>query len=100
MNYGIEIEKLNEPIKPYYLTQPIFNNGRNNKLTIKDISKVIPVGREEMSTDEWICLYTSQAENESFKLLNGFIKCAKGYGIKFKNDDSNWISMQSTNLKD
>ena len=100
LNYGIEIEKLNEPIKPYYLTQPTFNNGRNNKLTIKDISKVIPVGREEMSTDEWICLYTSQAENESFKLLNGFIKCAKGYGIKFKNDDSNWISMQSTNLKD
>ena len=100
LKYGIEIEKLKDPIKPYYIKQPTFNNGKNNKLTIKDISKVIPVGRENMSTDNWICLYTIQAENESFKLLNGFIKCAKGYGIKFKNNDSNWIPIKSNNPKD
>ena len=30
--YGIEIEKLENPIKPYYIRQPTFNNGSNNKL--------------------------------------------------------------------
>ena len=100
LQYGIEINKMNDPIRPYYLIQPTFNNGKNYKLSIKDINKVIPVGRETMSTNNWICLYINQAEKESYKLLNGFIKCAKGYGIKFKNNDSNWISMKSTDPKD
>ena len=100
LKYGIEIEKFEKPVKPYYIKQPTFNNGKNNKLTIKDISRVITVGRECMSTNEWICLYTIQAENDSYELLNGFIKCAKGYGIKFKNNDSNWIAMKSNNPKD
>lgn len=98
--YGIEIEKINNPVKPYYIKQPTFNNGKNKKLTIKDISRLIPVGRECSNTDEWICLYVAQAERESYKLLNGFIKCAKAYGIKFKNNDSNWIEMKSNNAKD
>ena len=100
LKYGIEIEKFEKPVKPYYIKQPTFNNGKNNKLSIKDISRVITVGRECMNTDEWLCLYTIQAENDSFKLLNGFIKCAKGYGIKFKNNDSNWIPMKSNNPED
>ena len=97
--YGIEIQKLNKPVKPYYIKQPTFNNGKNFKLTIKDISKVNTVGRESIGTDEWICLYIKQAENDSYKLLNGFINCSKGYGIKFKNNDSNWIPMNSTDYK-
>ena len=96
LHYGIEIKKLEKPIRPYYIKQPTFTNRKNSKLTIKDINKVIPVARECMNTDEWICLYSIQAEKESFKLLNGFIKCSKGYGIKFKNDDSNWIPIKST----
>ena len=99
-NYGIEIEHLEKPIKPYYVKQPTFNNGKNKNLSINDISRVIPVARENMNTDEWICLYTIQAEKESFTLLKGFIKCSKGYGIKFKNNDSNWIPMESNYSKD
>ena len=98
--YGIEIEKLEKPIKPYYIRQPTFTNGINNKLTIKDINRVNPVGRSNMSTDNWICLYYIKAEKDSYKLLNGFIKCAKGYGLKFKNNDSNWIPMKSYKAKD
>ena len=99
--YGIKISKLKAPIKPYYIKQPTFNNEKNNKiLNVKDINGVIPVGRENISTDNWICLYTSQAEKISFDLLKGLLKCCKGYNIKFKNDDSNWISMNSRNAKD
>ena len=52
-----------------------------------------------MDTDEWICLYAQKEEKISYKLLDGFIKCAKGYGIRFKNNDSNWIPMSSQNPK-
>lgn len=68
LQYGIEIEKLEKPIKPYYIRQPTFNNGPNNKLTIKDISRVNPVGRSNMSTDNWICLYFIKAEKDSYSL--------------------------------
>lgn len=95
LEYGIEIEKLSTPVRPYYIRQPTFNNGKNKKLTIKDISRVIPVGRGNMDTDEWICLYAEKEEKISYKLLDGFIKCAKGYGLRFKNNDSNWIPMNS-----
>ena len=61
---------------------------------------VLPVAREEVMGSDWICLYTSQAEQISFELLNGFIRCCKGYHLKFKNNDSNWIPMQSHNIKD
>ena len=64
--YGIEIEKLEKPIKPYYIRQPTFNNGSNNKLTVKQINRVIPVGRSNMSTDNWICLYFIKAEKDSY----------------------------------
>ena len=99
LEYGIEIEKFSTPVRPYYIRQPTFNNGKNNKLTVKDISRVIPVGRGNMDTDEWICLYAQKEEKISYKLLDGFIKCAKGYGIRFKNNDSNWIPMSSQNPK-
>ena len=97
LEYGIEIEKLSQPVRPYYIRQPTFSNGKNNKLTVKDISKIIPVARESMGTDEWICLYAQKEEKISYILLDGFIKCAKGYGINFKNNDSNWIPMESKN---
>ena len=58
--YGIKIKKLKNPIEPYYVSQPTFNNGKNDKLTVKDINGIIPVGRENVSTDDWICLYTVQ----------------------------------------
>ena len=57
----------------------------------------MPVARENISTDNWICLYSWQAEGISFDLLKGLLKCCKGYNINFKNDDSNWISMKSNN---
>ena len=61
---------------------------------------VLPVGRENISTNNWICLYTVQAEKISFNLLKGFLKCCKGYRIRFKDNDSNWIPMKSQNIKD
>ena len=98
--YGIEIKKLREYIEPYYVSQPSFSNGVKKELTIKDVNGVIPVGRENISTDDWICLYTVQAEKISFDLLKGFLKCCKGYRIRFKDNDSNWIPMKSQNFKD
>ena len=99
--YGIEINKLDKQlIKPYYVCQPSFNNKQKNNLEVRDVNGVLPVGREEVMGSDWICLYTAQAEQISFELLNGFIRCCKGYHLKFKNDDSNWIPMQSQNIKD
>ena len=100
LQYGIEIKKLKNPVKPYYIRQPTFNNGVNKNLTIKEISRVIPVIRKELNTDEWLCLYPKKVEYASFKLLNGFIKCSNGYGIKFKSNDSNWIPMENNNSYD
>ena len=96
-SYGIKIEKKYVPVKPYYIKQPTFNNGEMSNLSINDISKIITVGRECISSDEWICLYDKYSESDSFKLLKGFQKCAKSYGIKikFKEDDSNWIPINS-----
>ena len=99
--YGIKIDKLDDTlIEPYYVSQPTFSNGGKKELTIKDVNGVIPVGRENMSTDDWICLYSVKAGKSSFDLLNGFIKCCKGYRIRFKDNDSNWIQMNSQNIKD
>ena len=99
--YGIEISKLDQkPIKPYYVCQPSFNNKLNDNLEVKDVNGILPVGRQEVMGSDWICLYTAQAEQISFELLNGFIRCCKGYNLKFKNNDSNWIPMQSQNIKD
>ena len=98
--YGIEISKLKEPITPYYVRQPTFDNETKKTLSIRDVNGVIPVGRENVNTDNWICLYTIQAEKISFNLLKGFLKCCKGYRIRFKDNDSNWIPMKSPNIKD
>ena len=99
--YGIEISKLeNKPIIPYYVSQPTFNNDNKEKLSVRDVNGVLPVGREEVMGSDWICLYTAQAEKISFNLLKGFLKCCKGYHLKFKDNDSNWISMKSQNIKD
>ena len=98
--YGIEISKLeNKPIIPYYVSQPT-NNDNKEKLSVRDVNGVLPVGREEVMGSDWICLYTAQAEKISFNLLKGFLKCCKGYHLKFKVNDSNWISMKSQNIKD
>ena len=67
--YGIEIEKKNKPIRPYYIIQPTFANKKRDNLSIKDISKVMPVTDDKMNTDNWICLYSSVAEEQSFCLL-------------------------------
>ena len=98
--YGIKIEKLKKEIVPYYIVQPTFDNETKYSLSVKDVNGVIPVGRESVSTDNWICLYTVQAEKISFNLLKGFLKCCKGYRIRFKDNDSNWIPMKSQNVKD
>ena len=101
--YGIEIYKLEKrpiPIKPYYVVQPTFNNEKKDNLGIRDVNGVLPVGRDSVMSYNWICLYTQQAEKMSFKLLEGFLKCCKGYNLKFKDDESNWIPMSSQNFRD
>ena len=99
--YGIIINKLDKkPIKPYCVSEPKFNNIKNNGLEISDVNRVLPVGREIPMNSDWICLYTIQAEKVSFNLLKGFLKCCKGYNLKFKDNDSNWIPMKSQNIKD
>ena len=94
--YGIEIIKNNKTIRPYYITQPTFTNGENDNLTINDINRVIPVIRDELRTNQWICLYPSYAEKITYNLLKGFKNCIKGYGMEFKNVNSNWIPMKNS----
>ena len=68
--YGIIINKLDKKlIKPYYVSEPKFNNIKNNGLEISDVNRVLPVGREIPMNSNWICLYTIQAEKASFNLL-------------------------------
>ena len=99
--YGIVIDKLeNKPIKPYYVSQPTFNNETDDNLTVEDVCRILPVGRDYEINNNWICLYTKQAEKISFDLLKGFKKCCKAYNLKFKDNDSNWIPMKSQNAKD
>ena len=99
--YGIEIDKLeNKPIKPYYVSQPTFTNEIKTNLSIEDVNRVLPVGRNAEMNNNWICLYTKQAESSSFALLKGFLKCCKGYSLRFKDNDSNWIPMNSIYAKD
>ena len=99
--YGIIINKLDKKlIKPYYVSEPKFNNIKNNGFEISDVNRVLPVGREIPMNSNWICLYTIQAEKASFNLLKGFLKCCKGSNLKFKDNDSNWIQMKSQNIKD
>ena len=101
--YGIEIYKIEDrphPIKPYYVVQPTFNNEINYNLGVRDVNGVLPVGRDSEMSYNWICLYTIQAEKVSFNLLKGFLKCCKGYHLKFKDDESNWIPMKSQNFRD
>ena len=99
--YGIEIDKLeNKPIKPYYVSQPTFTNEIKTNLSIGDVNRVLPVGRNVEMNNNWICLYTKQAEKISFTLLKGFLKCCKGYSLRFKDNDSSWIPMNSIYAKD
>ena len=101
--YGIKIYKIEDrphPIKPYYVVQPTFNNEINYNLGVRDVNGVLPVGRDSEMSYNWICLYTIQAEKVSFNLLKGFLKCCKGYHLKFKDDESNWIPMKSQNFRD
>ena len=99
--YGIEISKIDKkPIKPYYVCQPSFKNKLKKNLDIRDVNGILPVARDEVMGSDWICLYTKQAEQISFELLNGFIKCCRGYHLKFTNNDSNWIPIRSQNIKD
>ena len=100
--YGIEIVKLskeNIKVHPYYIQQPTFRNKDNQKqkLTIQDINSIIPVYNDKLYTDNWLCLYTKKAESQSYNLLEGFKNCSKKYGLKFKNNDDNWIPMNNSN---
>ena len=98
--YGIIISKLDKKVvQPYYVSRPTFNNVEENLLNVRDINGVLPVGREISMNNNWICLYTIQAEKVSFNLLKGFLKCCRGYNLKFKDNDSNWIPMKSQKYK-
>ena len=96
--YGIELEtsKLKN-LFSYHLKQPTFNNEKNTNLNLNKNNKV---GRLNLDTDQWICLYNKSLEEHTYDLLECIDYCKKDLGIKIKSKDSNWIGMESDKTKD
>ena len=96
--YGIEIDtsKLKN-LFSYHLKQPTFNNGKNKNL---NLNKNNEVGRLNLNTNQWICLYNKSLEKSTYALLKSINYCKKDLGIKIENEDSNWIEMESDKTKD
>jgi len=96
--YGIELEtsKLKN-LFSYHLKQPTFNNEKNTNLNLNKNNKV---GRLNLDTDQWICLYNKSLEEHTYDLLESIDYCKKDLGIKIKSKDSNWIGMESDKTKD
>lgn len=96
--YGIEFEtsKL-KGLYSYHLKQPTFNNGKSKNL---NLNKNNEVGRLNLDTDKWICLYNKSLEKSTYDLLKNIEYCKKDLGIKIKSKDSNWIEMESDKTED
>ena len=94
--YGIEINIINNMIS-YHITMPTFNNKKQKNI---NLNKTFPVVRENISTDQWICLYNKSLENKTYGLLKNFNDFKKDIGIFIKSIDSNWISMASDDAEE
>ena len=73
--YGIELEtsKLKN-LFSYHLKQPTFNNEKNTNLNLNKNNKV---GRLNLDTDQWICLYNKSLEEHTYDLLESIDYCKK-----------------------
>ena len=89
--YGIEISKLKE-LTSYHISQPTFNNIENKEINLKS---VFFVARENVSTDEWLCLYNESLNDYTYDLLDSINAFKKQLGIKIESKNSNWIPMKT-----
>ena len=94
--YGIDIIKIKD-LTSSHLAQPKFNYGNKKKVSL---NKDTEVARLKMNSTNWICLYHKSLEKCTYDLLSDIEFCQKKLGINLKSDDSNWIRMNSDNVKD
>ena len=76
----------------YHISQPTFNNIKNKKI---GLNSIFSVARENISTSEWLCLYNSSLNDETYNLLDYINDYKKQLGIKIESKNVNWISMES-----
>ena len=80
-----------------HIIQPKFNYGKEKKVSLQKDSEV---ARLNTNSSDWICLYHKGLGESTYNLLNDIEFCKKRLGIKIKSGDSNWIPMNSNNVKD
>ena len=80
-----------------HIVKPVFNYGKQKK---DPLNKVTEVGRINLKTSNWICLYHESLEDYTYDLLDDINFCQKQLGIQMKGGDSNWIRMTNNNIQD
>ena len=96
--YGIELKKIDNLLS-YYISKPEFHNGKTKNL---NLNSIFSVARENINTDNWLCIYHYDLEKYTYDLSNYFYSCKDKLGIELKiaKNESNWIRMESNNSKD
>ena len=96
--YGIELNKIDNLLS-YYISTPTFHTEK-----VKDvqINSIFSVSRENINTENWLCIYHYELEDYTYELSDYFDSCKKSLGIRLKTSKigSNWIRMESNNSKD
>ena len=86
--YGIQVLKVTEYFKTYYMKEPILKAGHNQKINVGE--RVFPVAKK-IDMINWICLYKKKNYNDADNLYNTLKKASKGFGITIKEPE--WIEM-------
>ena len=94
--YGLGIMTING-LTACHIVKPVFNYGKQKK---DPLNKVTEVGRINLKTSNWICLYHESLEDYTYDLLDDINFCQKQLGIQMKDGDSNWIRMTNNNIQD
>jgi hypothetical protein len=64
------------------------------------LNSIFPVFKSNIDTPQWLCLYHKSLEDSTYELLDNLKYYQESLGIKVKNDDSNWIQMNSNDFDD
>ena len=99
--YRIEIQKVDEKFKAYYIESPKLIAGKNENEQIAISTRVFTALKVKHFTKEnWLFLYEEHNYDEAELLLNTMIEAAESYGIKV--DEPEWAEMpdRSNNPRD
>ena len=95
--YGIEIQKVDEKFKAYYIESPSLIAGQKKQIEIN--AKVFKALKVEQFNN-WLCLYEKHNYNQADQLFKTMVSASKGYGISVSEPE--WVEMpdRSNNPKD